>query len=145
MLELFDKVWHAEKGAEKLQFQKLHNWVREKGFPACDFPDSYIELLKESNGGDFMTGEREYQLGSIDETMQTYEDYSFARYMPYALPFAMDGCGNFYIINMRRKDDCIYAVSSGDLEWEMCCKIADNLEECLTQNTLIDELLSGKS
>ena len=144
MLELFDKVWHSAQGAEKQHFDKLHNWAREKRFPVCDLPDLFIKLFKESNGGDFTTGEREYQLLSIDEAIQTYESYNFAIYMPFAFPFAMDGCGNFYILNMRSKDDYIYVVSSGDLGWEACHNIAKNLAECLTQTTLIDELLFGK-
>ena len=57
------------------------------------------------------------------------------------IKFAMVGCGNFYIFNLREKDDKIYVVSSSDLEWEECYKIADNLIQCLGQKESLDDSL----
>ena len=141
MIELFEKVWQRESGADEVQLGKAYRFLRDNQFPVCELPDTYIELLKESNGGDFTTGNRECQLFSTEETLQAYQTYNFSVYMPFAFPFAMDGCGNFYIFNLREKDDCIYAVSAGDLEWDECHKIANDLIQCLSQKESLDEIM----
>lgn len=141
MIERFEKIWCRKAGADNEQLCRLNLWLKENNFPVCDLPNTYKELLKESNGGDFTTGNREYQLFSVEEIIQTYEAYKFSIYMPFAFPLAMDGCGNFYILNLRNKDDCIYAVSAGDLEWDECHKIADNFLHCLEQKETLDEIL----
>ena len=141
MIERFEKIWNRKTGIDEEQLHKLKLLLKENNFPICDLPDTYIELLKESNGGDFTTGNREYQLFSVEEAMQAYESYKFSIYMPFAFPFAMDGCGNFYIFNLRNKDACVYAVSSGDLEWKECHKIADSFLHCLEQKESLDEII----
>ena len=144
MIELFEKVWQRESGADETQLDELYNFLKSNHFPFCELPDTYIELLKESNGGDFTTGNREYQLFSAEETLQAYQSYNFSVYMPFSFPFAMDGCGNFYIFNLREKDDCVYAVSAGDLEWEECYKIADYLVQCFRQKESLDDIFSRR-
>lgn len=141
MLEMFEQIWSAPKGAEEQQFQNVQEWLCENRFPVCSLPNSYIELLKECNGGNFTNGNREYQMFSIEEAVQAYEIYNFSVYMPFAFPFAMDGCGNFYILNLRKYDEAVYAISSGDLEWEECRKIADNFINCLVQKEALEELM----
>ena len=145
MIELFEKIWQREPGADEVQLEKVYSFLRDNQFPVCELPDTYIELLKESNGGDFTTGNREYQLFSAEETLQAYQSYNFSVYMSFAFPFAMDGCGNFYIFNLREKDDCIYAVSSSDLEWDECHKIANNLMQCFGQNESLDDILLSEN
>lgn len=141
MIELFEKIWQRESGVDEVQLDELYVFLHDNQFPVFELPDTYIELLKESNGGDFTTGNREYQLFSAKETLQAYQSYNFSVYMPFAFPFAMDGCGNFYIFNLREKDDCIYVVSSSDLEWEECHKIADSFIKCLEQKESLDEII----
>ncbi len=64
-------------------------------------------LMSESNGGVYMSGKREYQFLSLGEVPGYYETYMFYRFMPFAFPFAMDGCGNFYIFNFKETDENI--------------------------------------
>lgn len=145
MIELFDKIWQKTSGIEEAQLDIIFDFLRSNHFPVCELPDTYIELLNESNGGDFTIGNREYQLFSAEETLQAYQSYNFPVYMPFAFPFAMDGCGNFYIFNLREKDDCIYAVSSSDLEWDECHKIANNLMQCFGQKESLDDILFSEN
>ena len=137
--------WKRESGADEVQLDKLYNFLKSNQFPICELSHTYIELLNESNGGDFTIGNREYQLLSAEEALQAYQSYNFSIYMPFAFPFAMDGCGNFYIFNLREKDDCIYAVSASDLEWEASCMIAENLIQCFRQKEALDDILFSVS
>ena len=82
MIELFEKVWQIESGADEVQLEKVYSFLRDNQFPVCELPDTYIEFLKESNGGDFTIGNREYQLFSVEETLQAYQSYNFSLYMP---------------------------------------------------------------
>lgn len=118
MLELFTEIYKLEPCAEQGEIDKLLLWLKNNSFPICDLPEDYLELLKESNGGGFLKGEREYQMLSISEIMDFYEIYSFSEFMPYALPFAMDGCGDFYLFNLRWEDTNVYRVPANDLDWE---------------------------
>lgn len=135
MLELFEKVYVSGEKASDEELNILYQWLRDNSFPCCCLPQDYLNLIKESNGGDFMNGEREYQFLSTDKIIEYYHAYMFPLFMPYAFPFAMDGCGNFYIFNLRKNDECVYAVSAGDMGWkeDECVKIADNFMECLGQ------------
>lgn len=141
MLELFERVYISGEKASYEELNILYQWLRDNSFPCCCLPQDYLNLIKESNGGDFMNGEREYQFLSTDRIIEYYHAYMFQLFMPYAFPFAMDGCGNFYIFNLRENDECVYAVSAGDMGWEEdeCVKIAGNFMECLKQELPIDE------
>lgn len=67
--------------------------------------------------------------------------YHFYEFMPFAYPFAMDGCGNFYIFNLRYEDVSVYAVCAGDMGWEEdeCYFVANSFKECLSQPKHGDE------
>lgn len=67
--------------------------------------------------------------------------YHFYEFMPFAYPFAMDGCGNFYIFNLRYEDVSVYAVCAGDMGWEEdeYYFVANSFKECLSQPKLWDE------
>lgn len=83
-----------------------------------------------------MCGEREYQLFSTTEVIQNYTGYRFATYMPFALPFALDGCGNFYLFDLRNgNDERIYYTAAGNMGWQgdEVFFIADNFVELLKQ------------
>lgn len=135
MLELFERVYISGEKASDEELNVLYQWLRDNFFPCCCLPHDYLNLIRESNGGDFMSGEREYQFLSTDKIAEYYYAYMFPIYMPYAFPFAMDGCGNFYIFNLRNNDECVYVTSADDMGWEEdeCVKIADNFMQCLRQ------------
>lgn len=139
MLELFTEIYKSEPRADKSEINRLKIWLKNNGFPICDLPEDYIELLKESNGGDFSNGEREYQMLSIEEIMEYYEIYSFSEFMPYALPFAMDGCGDFYLFNLRGEDNSVYKVPANNLDWEEynSFSVAPSFKDCIINGCTI--------
>lgn len=114
--DLFNYASAADPITEQ-QLSELHNWLKSENFPDMSLPEEYIAFLRESNGGDFVKGNREFQMFSAEEISEYYSAYNFSRYMPYALPFAMDGNGNFYIFDKREKSERVYLVSAGDLGW----------------------------
>ena len=113
------------------QLSELHNWLKSENFPDTSLPEKYIAFLRESNGGDFVKGNREFQILSAAEVIEYYSTYNFARYMPYAFPFAMDGNGNFYIFDTRKKGERAYLVSAGDLGWSGDIELfAESFSDC---------------
>lgn len=136
MLELFEQIHIVSEPLKDDERNQLYLWLEKNSFPSCCLPEEYLSLMQESNGGDFISGEREYQFLSVAEAMDAYECYMFPKFMPFAFPFAMDGNGNFYIFNLRATDACVYIVSAGDLGWEEdeCLKAAESFIECLKQN-----------
>lgn len=141
MIEQFDTIYSKNKGANKEDFKRLSHWLHKQSFPSKILPEDYKTLISESNGGIFLYGEREYQFLSIEEVMEYYDLYHFYEFMPYAFPFAMDGCGNFYIFNQRYEDSSVYAVCAGDMGWEddTYYFVAHNFKECLSQKKLWDD------
>lgn len=144
MLEFFETIYCTNSEVKDDELKELYRWIEKNKFPQKSLPYDYISLMHESNGGIYMNGEREYQFLSLKEVTEYYEAYMFSEYMPYAYPFAMDGCGNFYVFNLRTDDECVYAVSAGNMGWESdeCYKIAKTFKECLTQKQLLDNYIN---
>lgn len=141
MIEHFDTIYTRNKGATNDDFKNLYAWLRGQNFPSQVVPEDYKTLISESNGGIFLYGEREYQFLALEEVIEYYDLYHFSEFMPFAYPFAMDGCGNFYIFNMRYDDASVYAVCAGDMGWEEdeCYFVANSFKECLSQPKHWDE------
>ena len=141
MLEKFEIIYSTNKKANDEDWKILFEWLTENNFPNTIFPESYVLLMSESNGGNYISGEREYQFLSLKEVTEYYEAYMFSKYMPFAFPFAMDGCGNFYIFNLKSTDKNIYCVSAGNMGWEQdeYFHVANNFEECLSQKDLLEK------
>lgn len=129
-MEKFDFAAPALPVREE-ELAALLRWMESGGFPDRSLPEEYTAFLRESNGGDFVKGGREFQMLSAGEIPEYYKAYNFARYMPYALPFAMDGNGNFYIFNKSECDARVYLVSAGDLGRDECELLADSFTDCL--------------
>lgn len=131
MLELFDyAAANPPVGENKLS--ELLRWLG--GFPDTELPDEYTAFLRESDGGDFVKNGREFQMFAVREIPEYYAAYKFPVYMPYALPFAMDGCGNFYVFNKRGRDNRIYLVAAGNMGWDECFPLAESFGECIKGN-----------
>ena len=134
MLEYFDSLWSVSPRAAEEEIARLQAQLTAAGFPSVWLPAAYLDLLRESNGGDFAKGAREYQFFSAEEVLENYEAYQFARYMPFAFPFAMDGRGHFYVFDLRARDESVYLVHASDLGWQdEARRIADDLNACLRQ------------
>lgn len=141
MLEFFEAIYNQNKGATDQEIEELYEWLKQNRFPSIFLPDDYLHMMKESNGGGYLNGEREYQFLSLKEVKEFYEAFDFSRFMPYAFPFAMDGNGNFYILNLRTEDEAVYWTSAGNLGWEKDAVfvLANNLRECFAQKTRLEE------
>ena len=129
-MELFDYA-AANPPANDQALTALEQWLENADFPDISLPEEFLAFLRESNGGDFVKNGREFQMLSAEEIPEYYDAYNFARFMPYALPFAMDGNGNFYIFNKREKDGRVYSVSAGNLGWDECELISNSFTDCL--------------
>lgn len=135
MLEQFDEIISQNMPATEQDFYELYHWLEEKEFPVTILDTSYQNFLSESNGGGFLRGEREYQMFSMCEICDFYEIYAFETYMPHALPFAMDGYGNFFLFDMRKQNSFVYLVGANDMSWESegCVRLAENFATLLEQ------------
>lgn len=138
-----EKIWEKKNGASAEEIEKLEAWLEKNGFPSQNLPQEYILFLRESNGGVFTHGEREYQFFAAEEVAEMYEAYSFQSYMPNAFPFALDGNGNFYLFDMRKENEAVYAASSSNMGWgaDECYPVAESFAACLQQRETLDELM----
>ncbi len=131
MPKLFDyAAANPPVGEDKLS--ELLKWLRD--FPNAELPCEYTAFLRESNGGDFVKNGREFQMFAAEKIPEIYAAYKFSVYMPYALPFSMDGNGTFYVFNKRERDKRVYLVSAGNMGWSECVPIAESFNECIKGN-----------
>lgn len=94
--------------------------------PDKPLPASYLSLLRWSNGGEFRSGDRWFQLlPALDRqhgVRAIMLAYHVPEYMPGALPIAFDGAGAFYLLDMRHDmvdgEFPVGCVHSGELSWE---------------------------
>lgn len=98
------------------------DWV----MPTFPFPNSYLSFLRWSNGGTFTKGVREFGFfPAIDSRCGVRSmmlAYHIPEYMKYAVPFAFDGAGTFYLFDMREppvNDEFPIVLShAGSLGWD---------------------------
>ncbi|KWX77451.1 SMI1/KNR4 family protein [Paenibacillus jilunlii] len=106
-------------------------------FPQLDFPQSYLDFLSFSNGGEFQNGERYFQFFSTRTLREMNLAYEFAEYMPGSVSFAMNGSGNHYIFDMRKPQEGgeypILVAHSGNLDYEGCTLAADSFNRLCTE------------
>lgn len=103
-------------------------------FPTTPLPESYLDLIRWSNGGEFGNGDREF--GFFGTNVREFlVGYHVPEYMPLAIPFAFDGGGSFYLFDMRKPaqngEYPIVFAGSGALGWEQddYVKVANSLLE----------------
>jgi hypothetical protein len=95
-------------------------------FPTAKLPESFLEFLRFSNGGEFCNGMRRLQFFSATHPGNGLRAmllaYLFPEFMPMALPFAFDGGGTFYIFDLRAHavdgEYPIVASAAGSLGWD---------------------------
>ncbi|MFD1885529.1 SMI1/KNR4 family protein [Paenibacillus wenxiniae] len=106
-------------------------------FPQQPLPSSYLQLLRWSNGGEYQTGARTFQLFGINELREMNLTYEVLHYMPGAISFGMDGGGNHYLFDMRNDlidgEYPILLASSGNLDYDDALYAADSLMELCSQ------------
>ena len=102
--------------------------------PSRPLPSSYLDLLRWSNGGAFLSGDRRFDpLFSSSEVREMLLSYHVPQYMPGSLPFAFDGGGNFYLFDLREPsvegEYPILFVGAGNLRYEDAVVIARSLAD----------------
>lgn len=158
-IELFIKSWNEDLSEEEVleinsrqknTFNKSSEYYEKyKAFdpllwniPKRKLPDSYIEFLKYSNGGEFGNGDRYLQFFSTYELREMNLEYELPEYMESAISFAMDGCGNHLLFDMRKSCETgeypILASHSGSLGCESFKFIANSFIELCMGKTSID-------
>jgi hypothetical protein len=114
-----------------------------------DLPSSYIDLLAFSNGGGISNGAREIGFFGKKELREYLLEYHFPVWMPFCLPFGLNGGGVFYVFDMREPSVCgeypIVAASSGALSFDDAVHIASSLDEVFESSINIEEFLYPKS
>ncbi|WP_028549441.1 SMI1/KNR4 family protein [Paenibacillus sp. UNC451MF] len=119
-------------------------WV----IPQKQLPASYIEFLKYSNGGEFQNGERYFQFFSTNQFREYNLAYELPEYMEAAVSFAMDGCGNHYLFDMREdmkhNEYPILVAHSGYLDYEGCVQVANSFLELCTGRTSMDDEMNKR-
>jgi hypothetical protein len=101
------------------------NWP----IPDRPLPASYRDFLPWSDGGSFRNGSRRFDpFLSADALREYLLAYHVPHYMPGALPFAMDGGGNFYLFDLRSDpvdgEYPIFFAPAGDLGWDDATPVA---------------------
>lgn len=142
-LELLEVVIQKEESISEKKLNSLYEWLKIEKFPNIHLCNEYIGFLKESNGGDFLNGNREYQWFLSREVKDSYYAYKFDVYMPFAFPFASDGNCNFYIFNLRSQDNKVYTIKSSNMGWDEdeCYILAKDFQEMLVQRTSLEDIL----
>jgi hypothetical protein len=118
--------------------------------PDHPLPESYLDLLSWSNGGEFRRGERCFQFFPILDPVHGVRAmmlaYRLPQYMPGALPFAFNGQGTFYVFDMRgaakRGEYRVVCSQCGNLGWEpdQYVDVAESLEAACRGEINVDEL-----
>lgn len=99
-------------------------------------PDELFELLKFSNGGGIINGEREFGYFSLTDIEKCYFEYNFSKYTPSFLPIAFNGGGIFYAYDFRHLPNItIVAVAAGVLEYKSSIVIGNTLNEVLSKTS----------
>jgi len=107
-------------------------------------PNEFVNLLKYSNGGGILNGEREFAFFSHDTVRRSYISYGFPIWAPAFLPIAFNGGGKFYAYDMRQPARVpIILVDAGNIGYDDDCWVflGDTLEEVLSKSTNVEDEL----
>lgn len=110
-----------------------------------DLPNSFLELLKLSNGGSLENDEREIGVFGDQSLREYLLEYQFPDHMPGCLPFGLNGGGVFYIFDMREPatdgEFPILVASSGALDLDDALVVANNINELMEDPRNVEDLL----
>jgi len=109
-------------------------------------PEEFISLLRYSNGGGIINGEREFGFFSFEDIRQMYIAYGFPIWAPAFLPIAFNGGGKFYAYDLRQKEGFpIILVPAGNIGYDDDCWVllGHTLEEVLSKTTNVEDELDA--
>ncbi|SHJ11310.1 SMI1 / KNR4 family (SUKH-1) [Clostridium cavendishii DSM 21758] len=150
MIETLKKTWNKELSEEEKE--GLNKWINPENwsFPQRVLPEAYLEFLKYDNGAIFGNGDRYFQFFTCQDDgnvglREMNISYEFPEYMKGGVSFAMDGCGNHYIFDMRKEavngEYPILTCSSGCLSFEDSKLVGQTFFEVLNGKTSMDSIL----
>ena len=125
---------------------------RSWSLPTGRLPRSYLSLLAWSDGGEFRTGERWFQL--LPSTTPHHGvraillGYHVPMYMPGVLPIAFNGGGVMYFLDLRQPtpdgEPPVLCAAAGNLGMapDSCVKVAPNLLSACRGTVNVEALLS---
>lgn len=113
----------------------------KKDFPDEFYlPDELFELLKFSNGGGIINGNREFGYFPLADIKSFYHGYEFPKYAPLFLPIAFNGGGIFYAYDFRNPINInIVSVDPGVLTYENSVFHGQTLNEVLSKTINIED------
>lgn len=140
--ELGSRVSAGE--AESARRPNAENWQMPAKRPV---PPAYLSFLRYSNGGEFLTGDRYFQMLGT-EMRDTMLAYHIPEYMPLAVPFAWNGGSVLYLFDMRKKPDAageypILCIPSSNLGYDDAVRVAGSFLECCRGRFNVDRVLNG--
>ena len=109
-------------------------------------PDDLRRLLLRSNGPTLFdeATDKELQFLSIEEAVESFEDYEFAEYCPGAIPLLLDGAGNFAVYRRIEGDVAgVFAMESGNLSWQDSVRLCDDVDTLINMQERIENSLSN--
>jgi hypothetical protein len=113
--------------------------------PGAVLPESYLELLRWSNGPHFRTGERELAFLGCGEMRDYLVNYQFPEYMPGAIPLGLDGGSLFAAFDTRGGlidgEFPILVSAAGNLDYVDARVVASSLVEFCRGTNPIAEVL----
>lgn len=116
---------------ERSNFTRSH-WQ----FPSYPIPEAYLNFLQFSNGGYFDGEHRHLNLFKISEVREMMLGYCVPYWMSGVYNFGTDGCGNLYLLDMRRApingDYPILLVHAGDMDFADAQRIANSFTELIS-------------
>jgi hypothetical protein len=115
--------------------------AKKWGMPSIVLPDEYISLLRYSNGGLIVNGEREFGFFGRDVLREYCLCYEFPEYMLGALPIGLNGGGVFYAYDFRKKSSNpnIIAIHACNLDWDDAIVLGTSLEKVLSIESNIED------
>lgn len=89
----------AKHGGSGFTLKEPAKWK----LPRKALPQTYLDFLRWSNGGSFRKGAKWFDpVFRTDEVRSFLLGYDLPQYLPGVLPFAFDGSGTFYVLDLRR-------------------------------------------
>jgi hypothetical protein len=118
---------------------------REWIFPNRPLPETYLEFLQWSDGPWCANGAREFGFFGTSDVRLMMTAYEIPEYMPFAVPFALNGGGVFYLFDMREDaadgEYPVVVAAAGNLDWDAAPRIASDFVEACSGRTNVEKFL----
>ncbi len=118
---------------------------RKWTFPNRPLPKTYLEFLQWADGPWCANGSREFGFFGTADVRSMIVAYEIPEYMPFAVPFAFNGGGVFYLFDMREDavdgEYPVVVAAAGNLDWDAAPRIASDFVEACSGRTNVEKFL----